>query len=116
MGAARHGLWDVSLARRADGSFHVYAYDFLRTQTRDETSGVPVPIGGWFQLEVYLKRATDATGQFDVYQDGELVLSVKGLETDDSDFGQWYVGNLADSLTPAESTLYVDDVSIRSAP
>ena len=33
-------------------------------------------------------------------------------ETDDSNFGQWYVGNYADGLEPADSTLYVDDVTI----
>lgn len=113
--AVQHGLWDVSLARHADGSFHVFVFDFLRMMTRDATNGLAVPIGTWFQLEVYWKRATDATGEFAVYQDGELALSLKRLATDDSDFGQWYVGNLGASLTPVESTLYVDDVSIRSA-
>ena len=38
-----------------------------------------------------------------------------GLVTDNTDFGQWYVGNFADALTPPGSTLYVDDVTIRAA-
>lgn len=107
-----HGIWDVSLDRRSDGSFEVYAYDFLRRLTRT-TSGVPpVPIGAWFQLEVYLRRAADDTGEFALYQDGQLALALDGLSTDDASYGQWYVGNLAASLMPAESVVYVDDVSV----
>ena len=74
----------------------------------------PIPIGEWFHLELYLKRATDATGEIALYQDGELLIEATDLITDDSSFGQWYVGNYADGRTPADSTLYVDDVTIRS--
>jgi hypothetical protein len=35
-----------------------------------------------------------------------------GLATDNTDWGQWYVGNYATSLVPPSSTLYVDDVTI----
>ena len=85
-------------------------------QTRMAKNVPPVPIGSWFQLEVYLKRATGPTGAFEVRQDGKLAFSFNGLSTDDTSFGQWYVGNLAISLTPPESVLYVDDVSIRETP
>ena len=115
-GARPHGLWDVSLARQPDGTYQVYVFDFLRTMTRSANNVPPVPIGSWFQLEVYLKRATGPTGAFEVRQDGKLAFSFNGLSTDDTTFGQWYVGNLAISLTPPESVLYVDDVSIRELP
>jgi hypothetical protein len=114
--ARLHGLWDVSLARQPDGTYQVYVFDFLRTMTRSATNVPPVPIGSWFQLEVYLKRATGPTGAFEVRQDGRLAVSLSGLSTDDTTFGQWYVGNLANSLTPPESVVYVDDVSIREVP
>ena len=39
-----------------------------------------------------------------------------GIVTDTTDFGQWYVGNYVHQLTPPESTLYVDDVTILPAP
>jgi hypothetical protein len=113
---ALHGLWDVSVNVDAEGALHLYVFDFIRRMTR-ATAGVPaVPVGSWFQIEVYLKRANDATGEFTVYQDGELALRLTDVSTDDSSFGQWYVGNLANELTPGESTLYVDDVSMREAP
>ena len=113
---ALHGLWDVSVNVDAGGDLHLYIFDFLRFRTRP-TVGVPaVPVGSWFQIEVYLKRANDATGEFAVYQDGELALQLTDITTDDTSFGQWYVGSLADALTPGESRLYVDDVSMREAP
>jgi hypothetical protein len=114
-GSPLHGLWDVSLARQEDGTFQVYVFDFLHSMTRTTTAPA-VPFGSWFELEVYLERAADPTGAFAMYQDGEVVLSLSDLVTDDTSYGQWYVGNLAASLTPPESVLYVDDVSIREAP
>jgi hypothetical protein len=74
---------------------------------------VPIPIQAWFQLELHLKRAADATGEVALYQDGQLLIDQKGLRTDDTSWGQWYVGNYADALTPPDFTLYVDDVTIR---
>lgn len=113
---ALHGLWDVSISIDAQGELHLYVFDFLRMMTRAATNVPAVPVGAWFQIEVYLKRAADATGEFALYQDGEVGLQLSNLITDDSSYGQWYVGNLAIALTPADSTLYVDDVSIREAP
>jgi hypothetical protein len=114
-GSPLHGLWDVSLVRQEDGTFQVYVFDFLRSMTRTTTAPA-VPFGAWFQLEVYLERAAEPTGRFAVYQDGEVALSLKDLVTDDTSYGQWYVGNYAARLSPAESVVYVDDVSIREAP
>jgi hypothetical protein len=117
-GSPLHGLWDVSLARQADGTFQVFVFDFLNApngMTRATTASA-VPIGSWFQLEVHLERAADASGRFAVYQDGELALSLTNVVTDNTSYGEWYVGNLAASLTPPESILYVDDVAIREAP
>jgi len=108
-------LWDVSLAGQSDGSFQLYAYDFLRMMTR-ATSNVPsVPIRSWFKVEVYLKRAADNTGEFRLYQDDQLALELTNLVTDNTQYGQWYVGNLALSTPAPEATLFVDDVSIQAS-
>ncbi len=80
-------------------------------------TGAPVvPIGTWFEIEVFFKRAADATGEVIVNQDGEEVATATNLITDPYVYGQWYVGNLATALSPAESTVYVDDVSVRAEP
>jgi hypothetical protein len=109
-----HGLWDVSLANNDSGGLRLTVYDFLRSRVPDLTQAPSIPIGKWFHIEIYLKRATDESGQFVLYQDDEELLRFTDLITDDSAFGQWYVGNLAFDLEPANFTLYVDDVTISS--
>jgi hypothetical protein len=109
------GTWDLSLARQADGSFQLFVYDHFRPLVRPTTNLPSVPIGEWFQLTAYLNRSTDATGELAVYQDGELGLRLTDLVTDKGAYGEWYVGNLAVSLTPENTVIYVDDVTIRDA-
>ncbi|HLV67112.1 MAG TPA: heparin lyase I family protein [Polyangiaceae bacterium] len=110
-----HGLWDVSLDTTDDGELSLYVYDFIRREFRRPASPRPVPIESWFQIVFYLRRSADATGAVALYQDGELLWEATDLVTDDSDWGQWYVGNLADALSPQASTVYVDDITIRTA-
>jgi hypothetical protein len=112
-GQALHGLWDVSLVNLAgSGSLHVTLFDFLTGGMPDSSAAPPIPIAQWFHLEVYFKRAKGATGELSMWQDGVLAVHLTGLATDDTDWGQWYVGNLANALVPPSSTLYVDDVTM----
>jgi hypothetical protein len=110
----QHGLWDISLVNGTHGDLELALYDFLSNTTRHPAKATPIPIGTWFHVELFLKRAADATGEVAVYQDGEQLLDAANLITDDTNWGQWYVGNLASGVTPSDSTLYVDDVTIRS--
>jgi hypothetical protein len=90
-------------------------YKFLRGTGDYLIQGVPVPIGSWFHLEFYLRRAKDATGEAALYQDGVRVADFPNVVTDDTTYGQWFAGNLADSLNPPDSTLYMDDVTISAS-
>jgi hypothetical protein len=107
-----HGLWDVSLVNTSSGELQLIVFDFLNGVVRRPPTPVPIPIGAWFHVQLYLKRAADATGEVALYLDGRKLVEATDLITDDSNFGQWYVGNYANGLMPADSTLYVDDVSI----
>lgn len=109
-GAAAHGLWDVSLESASDGTLHAVVYDFLRKRLLQTSASIPVAT--WVYLEVFLRRAADATGEFTLRTNGQVALDLTGLTTDDSQWGQWLVGNYAMALTPPSSTVYVDDVSI----
>ena len=110
------GFWDVSLVNQGDGGLGLYLYDFFNMVTYPTDPPPSVPTNRWFHLEVYFNRAKDKTGELAVWQDSMMLLDVSGIETDNSDWGQWYVGNLATALQPAISTVYVDDVTIRSEP
>jgi hypothetical protein len=116
-GQPLHGLWDVSLVNVGDGgALHVTFFDFLNGSTPNSNAAPPIPLGQWFHLEVYFKRASDATGELSLWQDGVLAVHLTGLATDNTDFGQWYVGNYASDLVPPASTIYVDDVTIGFTP
>ena len=47
-----------------------------------------------------MKSAIDATGTLALYQDGEELLRVTDVVTNDTPFSQWYVGNFAGNIPP----------------
>jgi len=111
-----HPLWDISLINDADGALELSVFNFLNN-THPALSGVPpIPIGSWFHIEMQLRRSAQSNGEVTVYQDGVVALHLTNLITDDTNWGQWYVGNYARRLVPALSTVYVDDVTIREEP
>jgi hypothetical protein len=107
-------LWDVSLVNMgsSSGPLHVILYDALNGMVPNASAVPPIPIDQWFHLEVYFKRASDTTGAITLLQDGVPAVTLTGLVTDPTAWGQWYVGNYADNLVPHASTVYVDDVTI----
>lgn len=109
------GLFSVSLASEG-GNLHLYVLNHMMMDFRTPDPAPAVPIATWFQVEFRLLRARDATGGYALYQDGMLLLEESGIVTDRYDVHQWYVGNWADELMPAESTVYVDDVTVSAFP
>jgi len=108
----QHGLWDVSLRVDTDGALRAYVFDFLRSMTVPIPDGQEIPLRTWFHLEVHLERSADETGRFELYINGVQVWSTSDVVTDDTELGQWYVGNFAAQISPELNTLYVDDVTI----
>ncbi|HET9956512.1 MAG TPA: hypothetical protein VFQ61_18530 [Polyangiaceae bacterium] len=105
-------LWDVSVSSNADGDLNLYVFRRLSRDRMPQVDAFPrIPIGVWFHIEVFVRRASDPTGELAVYQDGQLVYRATDIVTDDTAWGQWYVGNLTTSLMPPDSTVYVDDVT-----
>lgn len=111
--SATRGILDVSLVAE-DEELRLAVFGMGHEPIGESASAPSVPIGSWFHVQLYLKRATDMTGEVALYQDGQQVFDVTSVRTDDSTLGQWYVGNLADDLSPSASTVYVDDVTISS--
>jgi hypothetical protein len=109
-------LWDVSFVNKDNGDLRMSVWNSLGSVLPKQDNLPSVPIANWFHIEVYLKRAADKTGEFALYQDGAVILEAHDIVTDNSLWGQWYVGNLAQSLEPIDSTLYVDDVTLSAAP
>jgi hypothetical protein len=110
------GLWDVSLVNGPTGELNLRVFNFLSKGNMGDAP--PVPIGSWVHIVFYWKRARDTTGEIALYQNEVRVVDFTNLVTDDNSLGrgQWFVGNLASALQPPESTVYVDDVTIRATP
>jgi hypothetical protein len=112
------GLWDVSLNSTECRAGELCLQLVSRFLGGTNPIGSAVPIGRWFHVVLYLKRAKDTTGAVALYlgddQGDQKVVEFTNLVTDDTDWGQWYVGNLADNTTPPECAVYMDDVTIRS--
>ncbi len=106
-------LWDVSLINGDSNGLELVVYGTQARKTLLPELPTPIPIGSWFHIEMFFRRAADETGEITLYQDGTELASISDLVTDDSKFTQWYVGNYSDGVTPPTSILYVDDVSIR---
>jgi hypothetical protein len=105
-------LYDVSLTTNlATGELNL---QLVNRFVGNNPVGGTVPIGQWFHIVLYLKRAKDTSGAVALYLDSQKVFEFTNSITDDTDWAQWYVGNLASDLQPPESTVYLDDVTIRS--
>jgi len=109
-------LWDVHLGKISQTEdWELVVYDPVSPPPNNIYRGADhkrIPFGKWFHIELFLKRATDATGEIALYQDGVLLFERVNLKSDASKFSQWYVGDWAEGATPANSRLYVDDLSI----
>jgi hypothetical protein len=108
--------WDVSLGISDDGDLSLHVLEFPTRDKFTPTVATTVPIGAWFHVEFRWLRADAPDGRVTLFQDGVPILDLTDIDASGFDFGQWHVGNLADDLEPANSTLYVDDVGIRRAP
>jgi hypothetical protein len=111
--SATRGVLDVSLIAE-DQDLHLAVFGKDHERIGEAMHSASVPFGSWFHVQVYLKRGDDMTGEVALYQDGEQVFDVTDLPDETSPLSQWYVGNLADDLTPSASTVYVDDVTLSS--
>lgn len=105
-------LWDVSVETREDGSLVPRIAGYVGSRPARTIDTITLPRDTWFSLLVRLRRADTPTGAVALYVNGQQVFEQSALITDDSTWGQWYVGNLATDLTPEQSTIYVDDVTI----
>jgi hypothetical protein len=109
-------LWDVSIGSAGASGNGLFMFDHVRGDVLRLEDAPLIPTATWFQVEFRLRRAADETGVAALYQDGVLIYETPPLATDATSWAQWYIGNLAEGRSPPDSTIYVDDISIRAAP
>lgn len=106
--------FDLDLRSLPDGEMILTFFDhdprYLRAPTPDPV--IPVPIGRWFQLEVYYRHALDDSGRLTIWQDGVLVYDITGRSTGTNSNIYWSPCSVSRDLTPTASAIYVDDAAI----
>lgn len=106
-------LWSVDLVRTADDKLTVAVYDHANSRTINIASNPPVRIGQWFQVQAYLQVAPGQPSQLTLWLDGTQFLKLDNTTMVPKDQPlYWVIGNGAAKLTPAVSTLFVDDAQI----
>jgi hypothetical protein len=106
-----YALWDVNLYPRPGGGLAAQLYDYTTQINYRQPVPVVFPVDTWVQVEVYLAKATDASGQITVWQDGIPIFNRPGV-TVLNDWVQWDAGGASDELTPSPAAIYLDDAAI----
>ena len=102
----------LNVGNRDNGDMYFYLYN--RPQQRSYPQNLrDIPVGRWFQVEVYHRSRGNDTGAITVWQDGVELFDVQDVPTryPDGDI-QWSVNNYTDNIRADTITLYVDDAII----
>ena len=102
----------LNVGNRNNGDMYFYLYNgYQKTSYQQRLTDIPV--GQWFQVEVYHRSRGDNTGAITVWQDGVELFDVQGVQTRylEGDI-QWSINNYTDNIRADTVTLYVDDAVI----
>jgi len=105
---------DVDLRSLPGGELILSIYDhrpqYLRLPTADPA--IEVPVGQWFQIEVFFRNVPDDTGQFTLWLDGKLNYDIPHRPMASVPTVYWTPCSITGDLVPTQSELYVDDAAI----
>ena len=104
-------VWDVDILTDNNGSMFYELFEH-KTSTRWEDHAAPIPIQRWFQIEAYLRVASDSSGQITVWIDGSQVFNVSGQSTLPTAYVEWNVGSVAEVITPNPATMFINDAAV----
>jgi Polysaccharide lyase len=104
--------WDINLYPQPDGSLAAQLYNYVTQIDLQQSNPIPVPTARWVHFEVFLKKASDATGQFKVWQDDVEILDAEGVVTAQTDWMEWSVGGASNNVAPSPGLVYIDDATI----
>ncbi|HEX3776419.1 MAG TPA: heparin lyase I family protein [Polyangiaceae bacterium] len=106
---------DFELALRAlpGGQLILFVFSHDPAYLQPPLSDPPalVPIGEWFQVEVFFRARSDESGELLVWLDDRLVYDIEDRRTLGPGDLVWTLSSVAEDVTPTP-TLYVDDAAI----
>ncbi len=105
-------LFDVNFTNPSAGVMSLRVYDH---RNGDLPLSVPqppdVPVNTWFQLEAFYRDASDYTGRFTLWLNGQQILDWQGA-TGLTSWVAWDVVSVGEALLPEPAILYVDDCAV----
>jgi len=112
--SASKDLWSINLTRTKDDKLTLSLFDHFANESVAVHDPPPtIPVGQWFQLKARLTQAYGQKSQLTVWLDGAEVFHL--TDTTQPPDGQplyWVIGNGGAKMTPAISTVYVDDAQV----
>lgn len=106
-------LWSVDLVERDDEQLTFAVFDHATNKSIASPAEPVVEVGKWFQLEAFLHQASGEPSQVIFYLDGVEFLTLDDATAVPEDEPvYWVIGNGAGKLSPAVSTVYIDDAVI----
>jgi hypothetical protein len=87
-------------------------YNYVSAKNLQQSNPIAVPIASWVHFEVFLKKTSDATGQFKVWQDDVEILDAEGVVTAQTAWMEWSVGGASNNVSPSPGLVYIDDATI----
>jgi hypothetical protein len=107
-------LFDLDLSDMSSGEMTLLLYDHRSGEVPLDVAAPVVPVGVWFQIEAYYRNASDATGRLTYWLNGKQLVDVAG-PTSPTPWVEWNAVNVAQNVTPAALTLYIDDCAVSLA-
>jgi hypothetical protein len=105
---------NVNLRSRADGSLVVYVLQNESQYLAAPLADPPpvVPVDRWFQIEVLVRFARDASGRLALWLDGRPVYDFGNRSTAGGEQLFWAVCNVTRITSPAPLSVFVDDAAM----
>jgi hypothetical protein len=108
-----NGKFGLAVRNRGDGEMSLVL-------VRGEDSGggtweqrqLTLPVHQWVHLEAYYQKASNQRGRVTVWQDGEQILDVTGVQTANGNDLRWAVVNYGQDTDPSDVDIFVDDAAI----
>jgi hypothetical protein len=117
-------LWSLDLVRTPQNKLTVALYEHQfdngagkdKGRTINASQQQIVPVKVWFQVQAYLRAKAGSPSKVVIWLDGTEVINLDSTTpAPDGMSLYWVIGNGAGKLTPAQSTVYVDDAQISTS-
>lgn len=109
-------LWSVNLVRNGTAQLTLTLFRHATNSNVEIPSRPTIPIASWFQLEAYVFAKQGQPSKLTLWLDGEQILALDSEVVPPADEPlYWVVGNGAAPLSPAVSSIYIDDAIVAAS-